>query len=94
MNLLLRYLPYASAVGDAVASAINGVTEDIKAIATAIFGVLSLVGAIIFVIKIIMELIESRQKGEFDWQTLVKMGIGIILCLGGSGLAFTIAGAA
>lgn len=90
----LPYLPVGSAVGTAIAGAINDVTEDIKTVATAMFGILSLIGGIVFVVVLFMELIHYRKTQELDWMRLVLILVAIVICAGGATLAFTIGNAA
>lgn len=94
MNILLRYLPYASVVGDEIVNTINDVKSTIKTIASAIFGLLALVVGIYFVFILIMELIDYHKTKEVDWKRLILIIIAIVVCGGGAALAFAIGGAA
>lgn len=92
MNLLLRYLPYASAVGDAIATAISSVTADLKIIVTAIFALLTFVCAIVFCVVLVMALLDYKAGKDVDWKRLLLLFIAIVFCAGGATLTFTIGG--
>lgn len=87
------YPSFLSAVGDAIANAINSVVADIKIITSAIFALLLFVAGIVFVVALVVELIEyKKNQKELDWKRLLFLLIAILICAGGAPLAFTLGG--